>query len=149
MREPKHFNKAMLWCQTVVTGIYVTVGLIVYRYAAQYVTTPALGTAGPLLKRVCYGIALPSLCVAGILYSHLPAKYIFVRLLRGSPDLSNNTPRHWIYWISCVAFCVVISFIVAESIPIFNNLIGLVGALLGTLMSMVSVFRRFFSSDFH
>lgn len=43
MKEPKHFNKALLWCQGGVTSLYIIIGLVVYRYAAQYVTTPALG----------------------------------------------------------------------------------------------------------
>ena len=47
------------------------IATIVYFYAGQYVATPALGTAGVLLKRISYGIALPSLIVAGVLYSHV------------------------------------------------------------------------------
>lgn len=37
---------------------------------------------------------------------------------------------------SCVAFNCVISFIIAESIPFFNDLVGLIGALLGTFICM-------------
>ena len=55
----------------------------------RYIASPALGSAGPLLKRVsfyilaevqltrqiCYGIAIPGLLVGGMVNLHLPAKY--------------------------------------------------------------------------
>jgi hypothetical protein len=40
------------------------------------------------------------------------------------------------YISSCVLFNTLISFLIAESIPFFGNLVGLIGALLATLLSM-------------
>lgn len=69
-----------------------------------------------------------------MLYTHIPAKYIFVRLLRNSRHLSENTWQHRVVWYSCVVFNCAISFIIAEAIPFFDDLVGLIGALLGTLI---------------
>ena len=35
------------------------IGITVYYYSGQYVASPALGSAGVLLKRVAYGVSIP------------------------------------------------------------------------------------------
>jgi amino acid transporter len=67
--------------------------------------------------------------------SQLPAKYIFIRLLRGSRHLTNNSWTHWAVWLSCTGGCILISYVIASAIPVFGGLVSLIGALLGTLMS--------------
>lgn len=57
---------------------------------------------------------------------------MFVRLLRDTKHLSRNTKTHWIVWIGCTAGCTLIAYIVASAIPIFGNLVSLIGALLIT-----------------
>lgn len=71
MREPRDYTKALIVCQTLLTAIYITVGTVVYYFCGSYVSSPALGSAGPLLKRVCYGLALPGLLVAVTLMLHV------------------------------------------------------------------------------
>ncbi|KAL7418998.1 hypothetical protein Q5752_006682 [Cryptotrichosporon argae] len=136
MRRPADYNKAMLTCQSIVTATYLTIGIVVYYYCGQYVTSPALGSAGPLMKRVCYGIALPGLFVSVTIYCHCGAKMLFVRLLRNSRHLTERTAVHWLVWLSTTGGSVIIAFILAEAIPFFNDLVTLVGALLGTVMCM-------------
>lgn len=65
----------------------------------------------------------------------MPAKYVFVRLLRGSKHLTSNSLTHWAVWLSCTASAAVIAYIIASAIPDFSSLVSLVGALLGTPMS--------------
>ncbi|OWZ44048.1 neutral amino acid transporter [Cryptococcus neoformans var. grubii Br795] len=132
MKNPRDFNKALISCQTFVTAAYLIIGCVVYHYCGQYIASPALGSAGILMKKVCYGLALPGLVVGCVLNTHLPAKYIFVRLMRNSKHLSANTIQHRVIWVSCVVLNCTISFVIAEGIPIFNDLIGLIGALFAT-----------------
>jgi hypothetical protein len=100
----------------------------------------------------------------------MPAKYLFVRILRGTDDLSKNTKKHYIVWFSCVAGCTLFSYVIARyahypiaradelltctpslnsAIPVFGGLVGLIGALLGSILclSMESAmwFYDFFS----
>lgn len=42
-----------------------------YMLAGQYVSSPALGSAGVLMKKVCYGLALPGLLVTCIILIHV------------------------------------------------------------------------------
>ncbi|RBR08470.1 uncharacterized protein FIESC28_10270 [Fusarium coffeatum] len=136
MREPKHYKKALILCQTVVTIVYVVVGIVVYYYCGTYVASPALGSAGKVIKKISYGIALPGLVVSATLYTHVPAKYFFVRLLRGSKHLTSNSFTHWAVWLSCTFGMALIAYVIASGIPVFGGLVSLVGALLGTLQCM-------------
>lgn len=71
MRNPKHYTRALALCQSVISFVYLVVGIIVYYYCGSYVTSPALGSAGKTIKKVSYGIALPGLVVSGILLAHV------------------------------------------------------------------------------
>lgn len=134
MRDPKDYAKALTFCQTVVTILYITIGIVVYYYCGSYVASPALGSAGVLMKRICYGLALPGLIVTAMLVTHITAKYIMIRILRGSHHLTNNTVKHWITWLGLTALTTISSYVIASAIPVFGGLVSLVGALLGTLM---------------
>jgi len=74
MREPKLYTRAMLLAQSVITGVLIVrsqsdrllrrslsdrvlsllqvIGVLVYVFVGQYVSSPALGSAGPLMKKV-------------------------------------------------------------------------------------------------
>ncbi|KAF6831214.1 amino acid transporter [Colletotrichum plurivorum] len=135
MRDPRHYPRALFICQGVVTVTYIAIGVVVYYFCGSYVASPALGSAGVTMKKVCYGLALPGLIVTTTLVIHLPAKYIFIRLLRGSKHLTANTAKHWITWLGCTFSIAVIAYLIASSIPVFDGLVSLVGALFGTLLS--------------
>ncbi|CAJ0546467.1 Ff.00g010940.m01.CDS01 [Fusarium sp. VM40] len=133
MRDPRHYTKALMLCQVVVTITYVSVGVVLYYYCGSYVASPALGSAGKLIKKISYGIALPGLFASTTLAIHLVGKHFFVRILSGSKHLTSNTFTHWATWFGCICGCAIISYCIASGIPVFGPLIGLIGALLGTL----------------
>ena len=56
-------------------------------------------------------------------------------LLRGSKHLNSNTPTYWAVWIGCTFGITVTAYIIASAIPVFEGLVSLVGALLGTFIS--------------
>ncbi|WYZ37726.1 hypothetical protein EsH8_II_001232 [Colletotrichum jinshuiense] len=137
MRDPQYYTRSLVLCQTVVTTVYITVGVVVYYYCGSYVSSPALGSAGPLVKKVAYGLGLPGLIVSAavLLHSQLPSKHVFIRIMRGSKHLTANTFTHWATWIGCTFSVALVAYLVASGIPVFNSLISLIGALLGTLIS--------------
>ena len=94
-----------------------------YRWCGQYVASPSLGSAGPVIEKVAYGIGLVGLIVSGVIYLHVGAKYLFVRILRDSKHLQQKTMIHWVTWLSCTFGLSSLSFILAEAIPIFNYLV--------------------------
>lgn len=88
------------------------------------------------MKRVCYGLALPALFVSSIIFTHLSAKYLFIRLLKGTSHLTSNSVTHWAVWLGSVGASALAAFVIAEGVPVFDGLISLVGALFGTIMTL-------------
>lgn len=78
---------------------------------------------------IAYGVGLIGLIVSACLYLHVAAKYLFVRILRDSRHLQANTWIHWTTWLGCTTGLGVLSFVLAEAIPIFNYLLALTGSL--------------------
>lgn len=71
MRDPRQYNKSLVLCQTVVTVAYIVVGIVIYYFCGSYVASPALGSAGKLIKQISYGIALPGLLAGAVLNGHV------------------------------------------------------------------------------
>ncbi|KAL4802254.1 transmembrane amino acid transporter protein-domain-containing protein [Aspergillus unguis] len=134
MRNPEHYTSALLACQTGVTIVYATIGCVVYYYCGSYVSSPALGSAGGLIKIISYAFALPGLLVTMTIVTHIPAKFIFVHALRNSRHLTSNSATHWMSWLGCTFGITLIAWIIASTIPVFNSLVSLIGALLGPVM---------------
>ena len=42
--------------------MYITVAIVVYIYGGVGVASPALGAAGPIVQKVAFGIAIPTVC---------------------------------------------------------------------------------------
>ncbi|KAL2414726.1 Transmembrane transporter [Exophiala dermatitidis] len=129
MKSPKDYNKALYTAMGFVTAAYLSFSLVVYRWCGRWVATPSLGSAGPVVKKVAYGVALIGLFISAALYLHVAAKYVFVRILRNSRHLQGNTLIHWGTWLACVCCLSAISFILVSAIPIFNYLIAMVGSI--------------------
>ncbi|GAA5919077.1 hypothetical protein JCM6882_003714 [Rhodosporidiobolus microsporus] len=139
MKRPEDFKKSLALTQTFVTATYLIIGCVVYHYCGIYVSSPALGSAGPLLKKVCYGIALPGLIVGCVLNSHFTAKYTFLRICGRTEHVNSNSLKSWAVWLTFVFVNVAISFIIAEAIPFFGDLVSLIGALVSTSMCITTM----------
>lgn len=40
--------------------MYIVVAVVVYRYAGDKVSSPALGSGGKVVSKVAYGVAIPT-----------------------------------------------------------------------------------------
>ncbi|KAL1408654.1 hypothetical protein Q8F55_005467 [Vanrija albida] len=136
MRDHRVYVKSMSYSIFFLTAAYLIIGCVVYHYCGQYVSSPALGSAGPLLKKISYGIALPALIASLTLFAHIPAKHIFVRILSGSPHLTSNTPTHWITWELCILAGSTLGYILASAVPTFGAIIGLIGSVVVPLTAI-------------
>ncbi|RDW67535.1 hypothetical protein BP6252_08931 [Coleophoma cylindrospora] len=129
MKNPKEYRKALYACMGFVTVSYTAFSLVVYRYCGKWVTSPSLGSAGGVFKKIAYGIALFGLVISGCLYLHICAKYLFVRILRNSKHLQLNTTVHWATWLGCVWGLAGLGFVLSEAVPVYNWLAALSGSL--------------------
>lgn len=71
MKDPRQFSRMMVVSVIFLTVVYLLIGGIVYGYCGQYVASPALGSAGHTLKKICYGIAIPGLLASLTLFTHV------------------------------------------------------------------------------
>lgn len=129
MKRPKDFRKALWTCMAIVTAAYISFSLVVYRWCGKWVASPSLGSGGQTIKMVAYGVGLVGLIVSACLYLHVAAKYCFVRILRKTRHLQENTVTHWATWLGLTFGLGALSFILAMSIPIFTYLIALTGSI--------------------
>lgn len=95
MRDQRLFTRAVFVSQGIVIAVYMVsmlfatrsvisfqvIGAVVYFFVGQYVASPALGSAGVVMKRVCYGLALPGLLVSTVLYAHVSIASLIPRAL--------------------------------------------------------------------
>ncbi|KAF4457495.1 hypothetical protein F53441_545 [Fusarium austroafricanum] len=135
MREPKLYTRSLLVSQSIITAVYIVIGCVVYYYCGANVASPALGSAGPLVKKISYGFALPGLLVTAMIVTHVPAKYVFLRILRGSEHIHSNNLVHWGTWLGCTGGITIVAYIIASAIPVFGALVSLIGASFGTFLS--------------
>ena len=129
LKDPREFPKALWALQICNTILYVVVGVVIYRYAGPGVVSPALGSATETVTRVAYGIALPTIVIAGVIYGHVAAKYIYVRAFRGTKHIHERSLFSFGVWVGITLCLWLVAWIIAESIPVFNDLVGLIASL--------------------
>ncbi|PYH48964.1 amino acid transporter [Aspergillus saccharolyticus JOP 1030-1] len=131
MEHPREFPKSIAVLQVIDTSLYIVSAVVIYRYVGVDVASPALSSAGPVMKKVAYGLALPTVLIAGIVNGHVAAKYVYVRLFRGTNHMHETTFLSRGSWVAIALVLWVLSWVIAESIPIFNDLLSFITALLG------------------
>ncbi|PKX90008.1 putative amino acid transporter [Aspergillus novofumigatus IBT 16806] len=99
------------------------------------VASPALSSAGPLMKKVAYGLAIPTVVIAGVVFGHVACKYIYVRIFRGSAHMHQNSFLAIGSWVAIALSVWVVAWVIAESIPVFNELLSLISSLFGSWFS--------------
>ncbi|MCJ1468030.1 hypothetical protein MMC07_006656 [Pseudocyphellaria aurata] len=129
LKSPESYPKALFLLQGADISMYLIVAVVIYRYAGAEVESPALSSTSPMVKKVAYGIAIPTILVAGVINGHVAAKYVYVRLFRGTDRMSKKSWSSFGMWAMIVVILWTIAWIIAEAIPVFNDLLGLISAL--------------------
>jgi hypothetical protein len=129
LRDPKDFTKALLFMQTLAVSFYVVISAVIYYYAGPLVASPALGSASPLVRKIAFGIALPTIIVAGVVNGSVACKYIYIRIWTGTNVIHQKSFKSIGSWVAICAASWVVAWAIAEAIPDFNTLLGLLAAL--------------------
>ncbi|KAJ5490532.1 Amino acid transporter transmembrane [Penicillium expansum] len=120
LKDPKDFPKALALLQSIDMTLYIVAAVVIYR------------SAGTLISRIAYGIALPTIVIAGVINGHVAAKSLYVRIFAGTDRMHK---RDWVSmgsWVGIAFGLWVIAWVIAEAIPVFNNLLSLITALFGS-----------------
>ncbi|RAL04682.1 putative neutral amino acid permease [Aspergillus ibericus CBS 121593] len=129
MRVPTDYPKTLYMLQGIDTTMYVVTAVVIYRYGGKDVASPALGSTSPLLSKIAYGIAIPTIVVAGVINGHVACKYIYVRLFRGTDRMHQRGFVAVGTWVLIALVLWTLAWIIAEAIPVFNDLLSLITAL--------------------
>lgn len=60
LKDQRDFPKALATLQIIDISLYAIAAIVIYRYTGTTVESPALGSAGPLISKITYGLALPT-----------------------------------------------------------------------------------------
>ncbi|GFF51713.1 N amino acid transport system protein [Aspergillus udagawae] len=129
LKNPRDYPKSLFLLQGIDTCLYIVAAVVIYCYAGDDVTSPALGSASETVKKVAYGIALPTIIIGGVVNGHVACKYIYVRMWRHSDRMHKRDLVATGSWVLIGLATWIVAWIIAEAIPVFNNLLSLVASL--------------------
>lgn len=126
LKDPRDFPKALVFMQTLAVSFYMIISVVIYYYAGPHVASPALGSASPIVRKIAFGIALPTIVVAGVVNGSVACKYIYLRVWTGTDVIHQKSFKSIGSWVSVCGICWFVSWVIAESIPNFNSLLALI-----------------------
>ncbi|KAJ5682504.1 Amino acid transporter transmembrane [Penicillium macrosclerotiorum] len=135
LRNPRDFTKSLCLLQGIDVSLYLVAAVVIYRYAGDDVTSPALGSASPIVSKIAYGIALPTIVIAGVINGHVAFKYVYVRIFRGTDRMHKRDFIAISSWVGIALAMWILAWIIASAIPVFSNLLSLITALFASWFS--------------
>ncbi|KKK16563.1 hypothetical protein P175DRAFT_0501861 [Aspergillus ochraceoroseus IBT 24754] len=129
MHTPKDYVKSIWALGLTEILIYTLTGALVYAFVGQDVQSPALLSAGTLMSRIAFGVALPVIFISGSINTVVAARIVHGRIFKKSNIRFINTKMGWITWLITIAAGTVIAFVIAEVIPFFNDLLSISSSL--------------------
>ncbi|EOA91619.1 hypothetical protein ACJQWK_03689 [Exserohilum turcicum] len=129
MHTPKDYVKSIWALGLIEIFIYTVTGALIYAFVGQSVKSPALLSAGHTVSRIAFGIALPVIFISGSINGTVVCRYIMDRVFPNSPIRFVKDARGWTVWVGLISACTVLGWIIAEAIPFFNALLGLISSL--------------------
>jgi hypothetical protein len=63
--------------------------------------------------------------IGGVVNAHVGVKYIYVHMLRGTKAMYSKSMVSRVKWAAIGFVLWIISWIIAEAIPVFNDVLGL------------------------
>lgn len=129
MHTPKDYVKSIWALGITEIFIYTVTGALVYVFVGNGVESPALLSAGFTMSRVAFGIALPVIFISGSINTTVVCRYMIDRVFTNSPIRYINTVAGWSVWVASCAVVTVIGWVIAEAVPFFNDLLGLISSL--------------------
>lgn len=140
MENPKDFPKS-LWavtiCEVLLFGV---VGSVIYAYTGtQYMTSPAFGSiANMVYRKIAFSFMIPTLIFLGVLYASVSARFLFFRIFgSNSRHKTSHTVLGWATWAGILAVLWGLAFLVAEVIPVFNDLLSIMSSFFDSFFGFI------------
>ncbi|KGO77185.1 Amino acid transporter, transmembrane [Penicillium italicum] len=128
LADPNDYPKALIAFQAADTSLYLVAAIVIYRYAGPNVLSPALLSTSELVSKIAFGISIGTIVIAGVVICHVGAKCIYVRMFRGTHMMSERSFRSYGTWVLITFLMWVIAWLIANAIPVFNDLLNMISA---------------------
>lgn len=129
MHTPKDYVKSIWALGIIEIIIYTVTGAVIYAFVGNAVKSPALLSSSFTLSRIAFGVALPVIFISGSINGTVVGRYILERAFPRSRIRYINDAKGWTIWIALIAAITLIGWVIAEAIPFFNALLGLISSL--------------------
>ena len=129
MHTPQDYVKSIWALGLIEIAIYTLTGAIIYSFVGSDVKSPAILSGSHTVTRVAFGIALPVIFISGSINTTVVGKYIMGRAFPHSELRYVNTKKGWAIWLVLIATLTLIAWVIAEAIPFFNALLGIISSL--------------------
>ncbi|KAL4876737.1 transmembrane amino acid transporter protein-domain-containing protein [Aspergillus karnatakaensis] len=135
LKNPRDFPKALTLLQAIDITLYLVTGVVIYYFVGQDVKSPVLGSITPIVSKVAYGIALPTIIIAGVINGHIACKAIYTRLFAGTDRMHKRDFMAVGSWIGIAVALWIVAWVIATAIPVFSTLLSLMTALFASWFS--------------
>ncbi|KAL8799901.1 MAG: hypothetical protein Q9182_005558 [Xanthomendoza sp. 2 TL-2023] len=129
MHTPSDYVKSIWALGLLEILIYTLTGAIIYSFVGSDVKSPAILSGAKITSRVAFGVALPVIFISGSINTTVVGKYIMGRVFPNSEIRYVHTKKGWIIWLGLIAGLTLVAWVIAEAIPFFNALLGLISSL--------------------
>lgn len=129
MHTPKDYVKSIWALGITEIVIYTLTGALVYAFVGSDIQSPALLSAGSLVSRIAFGVALPVIFISGSINTVVLGRLVHGRIYKNSPIRFINSPMGWITWLIVITIATILAFVIAEVIPFFNDLLSISSSL--------------------
>lgn len=129
MHTPRDYVKSIWALGLIEIFIYTLTGAIIYSFVGSNVSSPAILSGSKMVSRVAFGIALPVIFISGAINTTVVGKYIMSRAFPKSELRFVNNRKGWTIWLVLIAGLTIIAWVIAEAIPFFNALLGIISSL--------------------
>lgn len=129
MHTPTDYVKSIWALGLAEIFIYTITGALIYAFVGPNVSSPAILSAPETVSRIAFGIALPVIFISGSINGTVCGRYIMGRAFSNSHIRYINNMKGWLVWIGLIAVITLIAWVIAEAVPFFNDLLGLISAL--------------------
>ena len=129
MHTPPDYVKSIWALGLIEILIYTLTGAIIYSFVGSDVSSPAILSGSKVVSRVAFGVALPVIFISGAINTTVVGKYIMGRVFPTSELRYVNTRKGWAIWLVLIAGLTIIAWVIAEAIPFFNALLGVISSL--------------------
>ena len=128
MHTPTDYVKSIWSLGLIEIFIYTLTGAMIYAFVGEDVQSPALLSAGPLITKIAFGVALPVIFISGSINTTV-GRYIHGRVYKNSVTRYINTTKGWATWLGLITVITIIAWVIAEAIPFFDDLLSISSAL--------------------